>query len=159
MGFDVSKWNKQRYLAEAGITQEVEIDALHDLLYNADPSYSNLAKAIAKFLKGTEEDTNSGFSKDQTNDFMKILHTELGMEPLNEEAKESTLEKIASELKLKYPELRFDPTSDRIDVFGDENDKVTFANAERKTKFEDGYRMFDVEDDDRGYMVRIVKNK
>lgn len=84
MGFDVSKWNKQRYLAEAGIIQEVEIDTLHDLLYNADPSYSNLAKAIAKFLKGTEEDTNSGFSKDQINDFMKILHTELGMEPLNE---------------------------------------------------------------------------
>jgi hypothetical protein len=90
---------------------------------------------------------------------MNVLHDELGMEPLNEEAEESTLEKIASELKPKYPELRFDQTSDRIDVFGDENDKVTFANAERKTKFEDGYRMFDVEDDDRGYMVRIVKNK
>ena len=87
MGFDVSKWNKQRYLAEAGIIQEVEIDTLHDLLYNADPSYSNLAKAIAKFLKGTEEDTNSGFSKDQINDFMKILHTELGMkESLSEGA-------------------------------------------------------------------------
>ena len=79
MGFDVSKWNKQRYLAEAGIIQEVEIDTLHDLLYNADPSYSNLAKAIAKFLKGTEEDLNSGFSKDQIKDFMKILHAELGM--------------------------------------------------------------------------------
>jgi hypothetical protein len=90
---------------------------------------------------------------------MNVLHDELGMEPLNEEAEESTLEKIASELKPKYPELKFDPTSDRIDVFGDENDKVTFANAERETKFEDGYRMFDVEDDDRGYMVRIVKNK
>jgi hypothetical protein len=90
---------------------------------------------------------------------MNVLHDELGMEPLNEEAEESTLEKIASKLKLKYPELKFDQTSDRIDVFGNENDKVTFANAERKTKFEDGYRMFDVEDDDRGYMVRIVKNK
>jgi hypothetical protein len=90
---------------------------------------------------------------------MNVLHDELGMEPLNEEAEESTLKKIASELKPKYPELRFDQTSDRIDVFGDENDKVTFANAERKTKFEDGYRMFDVEDDDRGYMVRIIKNK
>ena len=90
---------------------------------------------------------------------MDVLHDELGMEPLNEEAEESTLEKIVSELKPKYPELKFDLTSDRIDVFGDENDKVTFANAERKTKFEDGYRMFDVEDDDRGYMVRIVKNK
>lgn len=157
MGFDVSKWNKQRYLAEAGIIQEVEVDTLHDLLYKANPSYLNLAKAIAKFLKGTEEDLDSGFSKDQINDFMKVLHTKLGIESLNEEAEGPTLEKIASELKLKYPELKFDPTSDRIDVFGDENDKVGFANAERKTKFEGGYRMFDVEDDDRGYMVRIVK--
>jgi hypothetical protein len=40
---------------------------------------------------------------------------------------------------------------------GDENDKVTFATAERDTNFEGGYKMFDFEDDDRGYIVRIVK--
>lgn len=85
MSFDVAKWNKKRYLAEAGILQEDEMDTLHDLIYNANPSYPNLAKALAKFLKGTEEDLNSGFSKDQIKDFMKILHTELGMnETLNE---------------------------------------------------------------------------
>jgi len=73
------------------------------------------------------------------------------------EAEESTLKKIASKLEPKYPELRFYPTSDRIDVMGDENDKVTFATAERDTNFEGGYKMFDFEDDDRGYIVRIVK--
>jgi len=152
MGFDVSKWNKQRYLAEAGIILESELVKALNQAIPDNTGYKEFAKAVATILR--DEYGSQNFKS-----FMDVLHDELGMEPLNEEAEESTLEKIASELKPKYPELRFDPTSDRIDVFGDENDKVTFANAERKTKFEDGYRMFDVEDDDRGYMVRIVKNK
>ena len=152
MGFDVSKWNKQRYLAEAGIILESELAKALNQAIPDNTGYKEFAKAVATILR--DEYGSQNFKS-----FIDVLHDELGMEPLNEEAEESTLEKIASELKLKYPELKFDLTSDRIDVFGDENDKVTFANAERKTKFEDGYRMFDVEDDDRGYMVRIVKNK
>ncbi len=152
MGFDVSKWNKQRYLAEAGEELQNPIAKAINNTLPENLGYKEFAKAVARVLK--DEYGSQNFKP-----FMNVLHDELGMEPLNEEAEESTLEKIASELKPKYPELRFDPTSDRIDVFGDENDKVTFANAERETKFEGGYRMFDVEDDDRGYMVRIVKNK
>jgi hypothetical protein len=152
MGFDVSKWNKQRYLAEAGEELQNPIAKAINNVLPENLGYKEFAKAVAKVLK--DEYGSQNFKS-----FMNVLHDELGMEPLNEETEESTLEKIASELKLKYPELRFDPTSDRIDVFGNENDKVTFANAERKTKFEDGYRMFDVEDDDRGYIVRIVKDK
>ena len=152
MGFDVSKWNKQRYLAEAGIILESELAKALNQAIPDNTGYKEFAKAVATILR--DEYGSQNFKS-----FMNVLHDELGMEPLNEETEESTLEKIASELKPKYPELKFDLTSDRIDVFGDENDKVTFANAERKTKFEDGYRMFDVEDDDRGYMVRIIKNK
>lgn len=150
MGFDVSKWNKQRYLAEAGIILESELAKALNKAIPENTGHKEFAKAVAKILK--DEYGSQNFKS-----FMNVLHDELGMEPLNEEAEGSTLEKIASELKQKYPELKFDPTSDRIDVFGDENDKVGFANAERKTKFEGGYRMFDVEDDDRGYMVRIIK--
>ena len=152
MGFDVSKWNKQRYLAEAGIILESELAKALNQAIPDNTGYKEFAKAVATILR--DEYGSQNFKS-----FMNVLHDELGIEPLNEETEESTLEKIASELKLKYPKLKFDQTSDRIDVFGDENDKVAFANAERKTKFEDGYRMFDVEDDDRGYMVRIVKNK
>ena len=154
MNFNVHKWNKQRYLAEAGIYETATLDLAKEInkILPESLGYKEFAKAVARVLK--DEYGSQNFKP-----FMNVLHDELGMEPLIEEAEESTLEKIASELKPKYPELRFDPTSDRIDVFGDENDKVTFANAERKTKFEDGYRMFDVEDDDRGYMVRIIKNK
>ena len=100
MGFDVSKWNKQRYLAEAGIIQEGEIDTLHDLLYNAHPSYLNLAPALAKFLKGTEEDLNSGFSKDQIKDFMKILHAELGIKESLNEDKENLGKEFSKEFKV-----------------------------------------------------------
>ena len=154
MNFNVHKWNKQRYLAEAGIYETATLDLAKEInkILPENLGYKEFAKAVARVLK--DEYGSQNFKS-----FMNVLHDELGMEPLNEGAEESTLEKIASELKPKYPELRFDPTSNRIDVFGDENDKVTFANAERETKFEDGYRMFDVEDDDRGYMVRIVKNK
>ena len=150
MGFDVSKWNKQRYLAEAGIILESELVKALNQAIPDNTGYKEFAKAVATILK--DEYGSQNFKP-----FMNVLHDELGMEPLNKETEESTLKKIASELKPKYPELRFDPTSDRIDVFGNENDKVAFANAERKTKFEGGYKMFDVEDDDRGYMVRIVK--
>jgi sulfite reductase beta subunit-like hemoprotein len=154
MSFNVHKWNKQRYLAEAGIYETATLDLAKEInkILPESLGYKEFAKAVAKVLR--DEYGSQNFKS-----FMNVLHDELGIKPLNEEAEESTLEKIASELKPKYPELKFDQTSDRIDVFGDENDKVTFANAERKTKFEDGYRMFDVEDDDRGYMVRIVKNK
>jgi len=152
MGFDVSKWNKQRYLAEAGIILESELAKALNQAIPDNTGYKEFAKAVSTILR--DEYGSQNFKS-----FMNVLHDELGMEPLNEEAEESTLKKIASELKPKYPELKFDQTSDRIDVFGDENNKVTFANAERETKFEDGYRMFDVEDDDRGYMVRIIKNK
>ena len=152
MGFNTTKWFKNQYLSEAGIILESELVKALNQAIPDNTGYKEFAKAVATILK--DEYGSQNFKS-----FMDILHDELGMEPLNEEAEESTLGKIASELKQKYPELKFDPTSDRIDVFGNENDKVTFANAERKTKFEDGYRMFDVEDDDRGYMVRIVKNK
>ena len=154
MSFNVHKWNKQRYLAEAGIYEAATLDLAKEInkILPESLGYKEFAKAVAKVLK--DEYGSQNFKS-----FMNVLHDELGMEPLNEETEESTLEKIASELKQKYPELKFDQTSDRIDVFGDENDKVAFANAVRNTDFGDGYRMFDVEDDDRGYMVRIVKNK
>ena len=84
--FDSNKWFKRQYLAEAGLLENEEVDALHDLLYNADPSYPKLAKALAKFLKGNIEDPNSGFTEGQINEFMKVLHAELGInESLNEE--------------------------------------------------------------------------
>ena len=151
MGFDVSKWNKQRYLAEAGIILESELAKTLNQAIPDNTGYKEFAKAVATILR--DEYGSQNFKS-----FMDVLHDELGMEPLNEEAEEySKVDDLAKTLTIKYPELKFIPNYDRIDVFGDENDKVGFANAVRDTDFGDGYRMFDVEDDDRGYMVRIIK--
>ena len=151
MSFNVHKWNKQRYLAEANIHESLAQEI--NKILPESLGYKEFAKAVATILKDEYGSQNFG-------PFMDVLHSELGMKPLNEEAEEySKVDDLAKTLTIKYPELRFIPNYDRIDVFGDENDKVGFANAVRDTDFGDGYRMFDVEDDDRGYMVRIVKDK
>ena len=151
MSFDVHKWNKRRYLAEANIHESLAQEI--NKILPESLGYKEFAKAIATILK--DEYGSHNFSP-----FMEVLHAELGMKPLNEEAEEySKVDDLAKTLTIKYPDLRFIPNYDRIDVFGDENDKVGFANAVRDTDFGDGYRMFDFEDDDRGYVVRILKDK
>jgi adenylate kinase family enzyme len=80
MGFDTNKWFKRQYLMEAGLLENEEADKIHDLIYDANPSYSNLAKALATILK--DEYGSHNFSP-----FMEVLHAELGMEEsLNEVA-------------------------------------------------------------------------
>jgi Ca2+-binding EF-hand superfamily protein len=153
MGFDTNKWFKQQYFSEAGIILESELVKALNQAIPDNTGYKEFAQAVATILKDEYGSQNFG-------PFMDVLHSELGIKPLNEEAEEySKVDDLAKTLTIKYPELRFIPNYDRIDVFGDENDKVGFANAVRDTDFGDGYRMFDVEDDDRGYMVRIVKDK
>jgi len=77
MGFDVSKWNKQRYLAEAGEELQNPIaKAINDTLPE-NLGYKEFAKAVAKVLK--DEYGSQNFKS-----FMNVLHDELGMEPLNE---------------------------------------------------------------------------
>ncbi len=153
MGFDTNKWFKQKYLSEAGIILESELVKVLNQAIPDNTGYKEFAKAVATILK--DEYGSQNFSP-----FMDVLHSELGMKPLNEEAEEySKVDDLAKTLTIKYPDLRFIPNYNRIDVFGDENDKVGFANAVRDTDFGDGYRMFDFEDDDRGYVVRIIKDK
>jgi len=83
MGFDVSRWNKQRYLAEAGLlesTSDKVATAINKAIETVDESlsYKDFALAVAKILK--DEYGSQNFDP-----FMEVLHTELGMkESLNE---------------------------------------------------------------------------
>jgi hypothetical protein len=85
MSFDVAKWNKQRYLAEAGLlesTADLAANAINQAIDTVDGnlSYQDLALAVAKILK--EEYGSQNFDP-----FMEILHAELGMkESLSEGA-------------------------------------------------------------------------
>jgi len=83
MGFDVSRWNKQRYLAEAGLlesTSDKVATAINKAIETVDESlsYKDFALAVAKILK--DEYGSQNFDP-----FMEVLYTELGMkESLNE---------------------------------------------------------------------------
>jgi hypothetical protein len=56
MGFDVSKWNKQRYLAEAGLLENISdktATVISKAIETVDKnlSYKDFALAVAKILK------------------------------------------------------------------------------------------------------------
>jgi hypothetical protein len=79
MNFNVHKWNKQRYLAEAGIYETATLDLAKEInkILPENLGYKKFAKAVARVLK--DEYGSQNFKS-----FMNVLHDELGMEPLNE---------------------------------------------------------------------------
>jgi len=87
MGFDVSKWNKQRYLAEAGLLESISdktATVISKAIETVDEnlSYKDFALAVAKILK--DEYGSQNFDP-----FMDVLHSELGMKESLNEDKES----------------------------------------------------------------------
>jgi hypothetical protein len=119
-----------------------------------DTSYKDFAKAVAKLLR---EDYGSHNFKP----FMKALHAELGLdESVNEEVSE--LEAIKARLEAdpdnKYLIFPIDKDSDEIRVGGSSSEKFYFAKRNHKEDF-GNYRLFDVEDDDRGTLVYIMRKK
>ena len=92
MSFDVHKWNKQRYLAEAGLQESISqkaATAIDKILDEVDPpgiTPEDLGKAIAIIVQ-------NGYQAELQKRFMDVLHSELGMKPLNE-AETSEIETI-----------------------------------------------------------------
>ena len=84
MSFDVHKWNKQRYLAEANIHESLAQEI--NKILPESLGYKEFAKAVATILKDEYGSQNFG-------PFMDVLHAELGMKPLNE-AETSDIETI-----------------------------------------------------------------
>ncbi len=87
MSFDVSKWNKQRYLVEAGLLESVSdqtATVISKAIETVDEnlSYKDFALAVAKILK--DEYGSQNFDP-----FMDVLHSELGMKESLNEDKES----------------------------------------------------------------------
>ena len=119
-----------------------------------DTNYKDFAKAVAKMLK---EDYGSHNFKP----FMEVLHAELGMnESVNEEANE--LEAIKAKLEAdpanKYLTFSIDKDKNEIRVSGRSSEKFYFAQRNEKEDF-GNYRLFDVDDDDRGTLVYISPKK
>jgi hypothetical protein len=85
MSFDVHKWNKQRYLAEANIHESLAQEI--NKILPESLGYKEFAKAIATILKNEYGSQNFG-------PFIDVLHTELGMNESLNEAETSDIETI-----------------------------------------------------------------
>jgi hypothetical protein len=85
MSFNVHKWNKQRYLAEANIHESLAQEI--NKILPESLGYKEFAKAVATILKDEYGSQNFG-------PFMKVLHVELGMEESLNEVEDSNIEKI-----------------------------------------------------------------
>ena len=88
MSFNVHKWNKQRYLAEAGLQESISqkaATAIDKILDKVDPpgiTPEDLGKAIAIIVK-------NGYQAELQKRFMDVLHSELGIdESINEASNE-----------------------------------------------------------------------
>ena len=153
--FDVHKWNKQRYMADAGLTENKASQAakaMDDAIASVDDSLSfkDFALAVAKILKDE-------YGSHNFNPFMKILHAELGMdESLNESEGgfADFISKLEADPDNKY--LKFIDRGDEIRVGGRQGDLQDFI-----LKYEEQdlgpYKLFSTDDDDRGWIVRISK--
>ena len=119
-----------------------------------DTSYKEFAKAVAKMLREDYGEHNFG-------PFMEVLHAELGMnEAVNEEVGEleSIKAKLEADPKNEYLNFIFEPERDRIRVAGREGAKHNFVLRNEKEDF-GSYQLFDVDDEDRGLIVSIIRKK
>ena len=100
MNFNVHKWNKQRYLAEAGLQESIPqkaATAIDKILDEIDPSGilpEELGEAIAIIVK-------KGYQAELQERFMDALHKKLGYPKDLNEAKELSSYKIGD--KVEFP--------------------------------------------------------
>lgn len=153
--FDVSRWNKDRYLTGAGLNEnkvEQTAKAIDDAIASVDESlsYKDFALAVAKILKDE-------YGTQNFNPFMEVLHAELGMDESLNEAEDGFadfISKLEADPDNKY--LKFIEKGDEIRVGGRQGDLQDFI-----IKYEEQdlgpYKLFSTDDEDRGLIVRISK--
>jgi hypothetical protein len=123
MSFNVHKWNKQRYLAEAGLLESIAnqtATVISKAIETVDEnlSYKDFALAVAKILK--DEYGSQNFDS-----FMEVLHAELDMKESLNEDKESLGKEFSDKFKIpassdedsitiRTKDIIEDPTAERM---------------------------------------------
>ena len=160
MSFNVHKWNKQRYLAEAGLlesTANLAANAINQAIDTVDESlsYQDFALAVAKILK--DEYGSQNFDS-----FMDILHAELGMKESLSEAEKSLGEEFSEEFKVRASSDEDSITIRTKDIIGDDTAERMIDWVESKGYIVDRKRSsfdYDYEPGERDFWPRIRFNK
>jgi hypothetical protein len=160
MGFDVSKWNKQRYLAEAGLLESISdktATVISKAIETVDEnlSYKDFALAVAKILK--DEYGSQNFDP-----FMDVLHSELGMKESLNEDKESLGKEFSDKFDVPASSDEDSITIRTKDIIEDSTAERMIDWIESKGYIVDRKRSsfdYDYEPGERNFWPRIRFNK
>jgi hypothetical protein len=160
MSFNVHKWNKQRYLAEAGLlesTANLAANAINQAIDTVDESlsYQDFALAVAKILK--DEYGSQNFDS-----FMDILHAELGMKESLNENKENLGKDFSTEFDVRASSDEDSITIRTKDIIEDSTAEKMIDWIESKGYIVDRKRSsfdYDYEPGERDFWPRIRFNK
>jgi hypothetical protein len=160
MSFNVHKWNKQRYLAEAGLlesTANLAAKAINQAIDTVDESlsYQDFALAVAKILK--DEYGSQNFDS-----FMDILHAELGMKESLNENKENLGKDFSTEFDVRASSDEDSITIRTKDIIEDSTAEKMIDWIESKGYIVDRKRSsfdYDYEPGERDFWPRIRFNK
>ena len=160
MGFDVAKWNKKRYLTEAGLlesTADQTATVISKAIETVDKnlSYKDFALAVAKILKDE-------YGSQNFNPFMDILHAELGIKESLSEDKENLGKEFSEEFKVLASSDEDSITIRTKDIIGDDTAERMIDWIESKGYIVDRKRSnfdYDYEPGERDFWPRIRFNK
>jgi hypothetical protein len=160
MSFNVHKWNKQRYLAEAGLlesTANLAANAINQAIDTVDESlsYQDFALAVAKILK--DEYGSQNFDS-----FMDTLHAELGMKESLNENKENLGKDFSTEFDVRASSDEDSITIRTKDIIEDSTAEKMIDWIESKGYIVDRKRSsfdYDYEPGERDFWPRIRFNK
>ena len=160
MSFDVSKWNKQRYLVEAGLLESVSdqtATVISKAIETVDEnlSYKDFALAVAKILK--DEYGSQNFDP-----FMEVLHAELGMQESLNEDKESLGKEFSDKFDVPASSDEDSITIRTKDIIEDPTAEKMIDWIESKGYIVDRKRSsfdYDYEPGERDFWPRIRFNK
>jgi len=160
MSFDVSKWNKQRYLVEAGLLESVSdqtATVISKAIETVDEnlSYKDFALAVAKILK--DEYGSQNFDP-----FMDVLHSELGMKESLNEDKESLGKEFSDKFDVPASSDEDSITIRTKDIIEDSTAERMIDWIESKGYIVDRKRSsfdYDYEPGERNFWPRIRFNK
>jgi hypothetical protein len=160
MSFDINKWNKQRYLAEAGLlesTADQTATVISKAIETVDEnlSYKDFALAVAKILK--DEYGSQNFDP-----FMEVLYAELGMKESLNEDKKSLGEEFSIKFDVPASSDRDSITIRTKDIIGDKTAEKMIKWIESKDYIVDREQSnfdYDYEPGERDFWPRIRFNK
>ena len=153
MSFNVHKWNKQRYLAEANIHESLAQEI--NKILPESLGYKEFAKAVAEILKDEYGSHNFG-------PFMEVLHAELGMKESLSEDKESLGKEFSGKFDVPASSDEDSITIRTKDIIGDDTAERMIDWIESKGYIVDRKRSsfdYDYEPGERDFWPRIRFNK